>query len=373
MHPYARLLAALATAALAACSASKPATAPPSTLFEAAKSWVSPEGRRHPLAGRVYDVAAGTMTSASAVVDAAAGADFVLLGEQHDNVDHHRLQNGLLRELLARGRRPAMAFEQVDLEKQPALDFALAEDSASSPTDRALRVAEAVGWAKSGWPPFDQYRPLFETALEAGLPLEAANLSRAKMHGLFAGAGKAPEDDPPGLLKLTDAQRSSMKEDIVDSHCGYAPDGMVTAMIEGQRRRDAEMARVLETSAALRAPDGKPRGAVLVCGFAHARKDYGVPAHLAAAAVAGRIVSVAFVEVFPSGKEPSDYAEALHAGSLPFDFVMFTPRVDDEDPCEKFRASLGKLKEQGAGHATPKPASTDSAAKPAAGEGAAKP
>jgi len=101
MHPYARLLAALATAALAACSASKPASAPPSTLFEAAKSWVSPEGRRHPLAGRVYDVAAGTMTSTSAVVDAAAGADFVLLGEQHDNVDHHRLQNALLRELLA--------------------------------------------------------------------------------------------------------------------------------------------------------------------------------------------------------------------------------------------------------------------------------
>jgi len=41
---------------------------------------------------------------------------------------------------------------------------------------------------------------------------------------------------------------------------------------------------------------------------------------------------------------PDDYAGALHARRLPFDYVVFTPRADDEDPCEKFRAGLEKMK-----------------------------
>jgi hypothetical protein len=29
---------------------------------------------------------------------------------------------------------------------------------------------------------------------------------------------------------------------------------------------------------------------------------------------------------------------------LPFDYVWFTPRVDDEDPCEKFKSRFDQLK-----------------------------
>jgi hypothetical protein len=31
-------------------------------------------------------------------------------------------------------------------------------------------------------------------------------------------------------------------------------------------------------------------------------------------------------------------------GALPFDYVWFTPGVDAEDPCEKFRKSLERLR-----------------------------
>lgn len=329
--------------ALAGCAASRPAADPSLGLAAASRSWVSPAGRRHPLVGVVYDVAAARIGGAADVIEAAASADFVLLGEQHDNVDHHRLQAALLHELLSRGRRPAMAFEQIDLEKQAAVDFVLADDASSSVRERADRVAEVVAWSKSGWPPFDQYRPVFETALAADLPLKAANLSRAKMRELFQADGK-PVPEAPGLPKLTDEQKASMKDDIVDSHCGYAPDGLVISMIEGQRRRDAAMARAVADAAALPAPGRGARGAVLLCGFAHARADYGVPLYLAAAAPGRRIVSIAFVEVGPAGKTPADYAEALHAERLPFDFVVFTPRVDNEDSCEKYRPALDRMK-----------------------------
>lgn len=341
------LFLAMSMAVQAGCGAWTPAADPSSGLAATSQSWVSRSGRRHPLTGVVYDVNGARVATAQDVVAAAASADVVLLGEQHDNVDHHRLQAALLHELLARGRRPAMAFEQIDLEKQTAVDFVLASDAASSPRERAGRVAEAAGWDRSGWPPFEQYRPVFETALAAGLPLEAANLSRAKMHELFANGGK-PVPAAPGLPTLTDAQKASMTDDIVDSHCGYAPEGLVASMIEGQRRRDAAMAGTVAKAAAMIAPGGGPRGAVLLCGFAHARRDYGVPLYLEAAAPGLRIVSIAFVEVSPAGKNAADYAEALHAPRLPFDFVVFTPRVDNEDPCEKFRPALDRMKKQAA-------------------------
>jgi len=31
---------------------------------------------------------------------------------------------------------------------------------------------------------------------------------------------------------------------------------------------------------------------------------------------------------------------------LPFDFVWFTPRVDDDDPCEVFAEQLRRIREQ---------------------------
>ena len=40
-------------------------------------------------------------------------------------------------------------------------------------------------------------------------------------------------------------------------------------------------------------------------------------------------------------------AAARGAGALPFDAVWFTPRVDDEDPCERLRKRHEKASGQG--------------------------
>ena len=51
------------------------------------------------------------------MADIAAARDFVLLGEKHDNPDHHRLQAWMIDALVARGRRPAIAMEMLDAEQ----------------------------------------------------------------------------------------------------------------------------------------------------------------------------------------------------------------------------------------------------------------
>jgi len=51
-------------------------------------------------------------------------------------------------------------------------------------------------------------------------------------------------------------------------------------------------------------------------------------------------VSVAFLEVSTGEIEPGAYAAGFERNVLPYDYVWFTPRVDDLDPCEKFKEEL---------------------------------
>jgi uncharacterized iron-regulated protein len=101
-------------------------------------------------------------------------------------------------------------------------------------------------------------------------------------------------------------------------------------MVTAQRARDAQMAERLLAAAR--------DGAVLIAGAGHVRTDRGVPAYLAGRVPAGGIASVAFVEVATDRTAPGDYAERFGAARLPFDFVWFTTRADDGDPCARMRA-----------------------------------
>src|SRR5262245_58173308 len=89
-----------------------------------AAPWVSPLLADHPLVGTIWDARERRATTRAMLDAAAARADFVLLGETHDNPDHHRLQLELLEAMVRAGRRPAVALEQLDREHQAALDRA---------------------------------------------------------------------------------------------------------------------------------------------------------------------------------------------------------------------------------------------------------
>ena len=130
----------------------------------------------------------------------------------------------------------------------------------------------------------------------------------------------------------------AMARDIRESHCGQAPEAMLDRMVDIQWARDARMAASLARA-------GQRDGAVLVAGVEHTRRDRGVPAHLARQAPAARVASVAFLEVDPAAVKPVDYAARLAGDTLPFDYVWFTPKIDDVDPCEKFKKSLETLDE----------------------------
>jgi uncharacterized iron-regulated protein len=289
------------------------------------------------MAGRIWDVTAGEFIDSAVLVDRLRHGRFVLLGEKHDNPDHHRLQAWLLGALIAAGRRPAVGFEMFTVDDAPAI----ARQLAAHPTD-AAGLAEAVHWQQSGWPAWAMYQPIAEAALEAKLPIIATNLAPAVARSL-AQSGAAALDTTfafrHGLDRALapDTQRA-MVEEIRAAHCGYASDTQVNAMLLVQRARDAQMADNLATS-------GQQDGALLIAGAGHVRGDYGIPTYLARRTPAASVISVAFLEVSRDRLDPAAYTAQIGRPTLPFDYVWFTPRVDDDDPCAAFIEQLKQLQQ----------------------------
>jgi len=298
--------------------------------------WESPVSREHPLVGRIWDVNGGVFVDERTLSGRLAASRFVLLGERHDNPDHHVLQAQLVRRLITTGRRPALGFEMFSTGDVPAI----ARYLAGSPKD-AAGLGDAVNWKRTGWPDWRFYQPIAQAALDAGLPIAATNLSRAAIEALrrngLAGLGPAVATQ----LKLgagpSPATRAAMAQEIRESHCGHAPEGALDKMVDTQWARDARMAEALARA-------GARDGAVLVAGTGHVRRDRGVPAHLARHAPGTSVASVALLEVDAKLTAPVEYAARWDGGPLPFDYVWFTPRIDDVDPCEKFKQQLERLK-----------------------------
>ncbi len=145
----------------------------------AVSEWKSTYGLDHPLTGKIWDVSAASFIDRTTLVSRLARARFVLLGENHDNPDHHGLQAELLRQLIDVGRRPAVGFEMLEIDDAPAI----AKHLATAPKD-AAGLGEVVGWNRRGWPDWEFYQPIAKVALEAGLPIVAMNLRRATVETL---------------------------------------------------------------------------------------------------------------------------------------------------------------------------------------------
>jgi uncharacterized iron-regulated protein len=309
--------------ALPRSSASSPATSP----SKPASEWLEQVLLDHPLVGRIYAPAREAFATRAELDDAVLHAPYVLLGEKHDNQDHHRLQADLLDELLRARHGVVVAFEMVDTSQQRALDQYLAGHLRD--VDGLARV---LRWSDSGWPDWSMYRPLFATAVKHDARIVAANLPRQQAMEIAQQGRAAPELAAMVLPTLPPAEVAAMEQEMREAHCEALPESMVPDVALAQQARDAMMGHAM-----LRADRGG--GAVLVAGAGHARKDRGVPVTLRAAR-GGAVVSIAWIEVVRGEDAPDGYLDRLGAEVAPYDFVWFTPRVDEADPCAALAAPV---------------------------------
>ena len=262
---------------------------------------------------RLADLRGLLLLLASALVGAAIPAaptwrappgQALLLGEVHDNAAQHGLRQQALAELLAQGDRPALLMEQFDREQQAAIDAAV-QRSALLPLAERVTAVLAVGGQSPGWQ-WDLYRPYIALALQHGLPIVAANVSRTEGRrivqlGLAATGWQntVPED-------IFRAQTAAIEA----SHCGQVDAALAARLGRAQLARDQFMAQQIERHAA--------RGVVLLAGNGHVRSDIGVPRWLPPE-LRARSRSVGFLE-------PGDDVSV-------YDSAVLTPAQARTDPC----------------------------------------
>jgi uncharacterized iron-regulated protein len=245
-----------------------------------------------------------------------AGDTIALLGEVHDNPEVHHRRAEVLRQAVEAGWRPALVMEQFDVDRQPDI----ARSRAERPHDAEYLVAQAAG-PRSGWD-WAHYRPLVALALQYDLPLVAGNLPRAQAMQLaregYEAVLGAVRTRELGLHNAIDPTWQAAQEAEIDlGHCGAMPAALLPGLVRAQAARDALMAQQLARHAS--------RGAVLIAGNGHVRRDIGVPRWLAPD-LAARGWTVGYVEA----------GTPVRPGQ--FDAVVITRAVDREDPCASLRA-----------------------------------
>src|SRR5205085_7040159 len=154
------------------------------------------------------------------------------------------------------------------------------------------------------------------------VPILAGNLPRGDAMRLvrepFASVLGAARSTQLGLdAPLPPDWQAAQEREIDAGHCGTLPRTLWPGMVRAQAARDAQMAHALRTHAS--------RGAVLLAGNGHVRRDLGVPRWLSM--IAGeRVLSVGYVE---DGTSP--------VGSQQYDAVVVMAPATRGDPCASLR------------------------------------
>ena len=267
---------------------------------------IASEGRDHADLGVILDLRSGERITPQRLVERLARASRVVVGEQHDNPDHHALQLWLSRELVAQRPQGSVLLEMLNPSQQTRVNQVRAETRAGRPPLDAIR---ALAW-QPGWD-WAMYGALVRYQLRQPYPLLAANLDREEIMRIY-------QQRPAlqGLASTAAAVQQRLQRDIRESHCGLLPESQVPAMLAVQQQRDRRMAEALLAA---------PRPSLLLAGAFHARKDLGVPLHLADLGAGQGNAVLMLAEV---GRQ----VDASMA-----DYVWFTAAQPEQDHCAKLR------------------------------------
>lgn len=213
----------------------------------------------------------GAFVPTDALLDRAAQADVVFLGEIHDDPTGHAVELAVLQGLAARaaGRPVVLALEMFEADVQTSLD----EYVSGLITERDFLAAARP------WDTYADYRPLVEFARANGVRVVGSNAPVRYVRILSRGdslAGLSPQ--ALGWLPPLPVVPASVPVAAAFSQAmgGHGGDGMV-GFLAAQNLRDASMA--YRISEALRQP-GRPL-VVHVNGGFHTSGGRGIPEHLA--------------------------------------------------------------------------------------------
>lgn len=347
---YTSSLMAAVLAVAATVTSVIPASADNRNVPQFPTAWQSKLDTSHPLVGRIWSRAANGFVSAQDYGTALAKSRFILLGEVHDNPDHHALQAWAIRTVSKlRGARLVEGAPQADIVALEMLTSDQNDDldrfygrKAKVPRPRtADDFGRMLKWDRLGWPDYAIYAPIIAQALYDQLVLKPASpprtenraVSKDGFDALGEGVASALALDRP----LPAAAAEGLAVEIRDGHCNMMPETGIPAMSRVQRLRDARMADAMMSV-------GEWKGGFLIAGNGHVRRDRGVAWYMAARGIPeAEITTVLHVEVRDGMTDPAAYMDPQPPTATFADFIVFTPRTQRPDACEEMRRQMQQM------------------------------
>lgn len=268
------------------------------------------------------DAATPQRVDADGLLTAMAGRAVVLLGEQHDDMDHHRWQLQTLATLHARRPLMVIGFEMFPRRVQPVLERWVAGELTEA------EFLQQVEWGKVWSMPAELYLPLFHFARMNRIPMLALNID-AELTRRIAEKGwdGVPEGEREGVGRPAAAlpayedflfeihgQHAQMRMHGKDQGKPARSDAGFRNFVESQLAWDRAMAEALVAGRARHAAaDGSLPLVVGIMGSGHVRHGHGVAHQLAALGEpsVGQLMPVEAAT--PCAELPAGLADAVFA------------------------------------------------------------
>ncbi|WP_197026472.1 ChaN family lipoprotein [Agrobacterium sp. UNC420CL41Cvi] len=262
----------------------------------------------------IYD-ASGRRVSVVEVIKRATLADYVLIGEVHNNIRHHNIQSHLISNLGNSGRFNSVLFEMLEPRHEDNA-FAFKKGTISGKD-----LEKALQWTERGWPVWEAYMPIFEAGRKWGLAIAHAGMDSELMrHVNNFGFLALPRrmrtelDIQPDQELVVDF--NSVKSEVAKSHAGDAK--KVTRLAISQYIKDAYMAKQMVSSGS---------GAILIAGNGHVRKDIGVLQHLRKYSPFAKVVVIGLIE-----NVGNDSSEGIDGREYDFLWSTIAQRCESDRP-----------------------------------------
>ncbi|WMW79002.1 ChaN family lipoprotein [Undibacterium cyanobacteriorum] len=242
-------------------------------------------------------------------------ANYVFVGEKHDNPRHHAIERELIRMRFAAKNMSSgsrVVFEMLD-ESQ---DNLIAKLQASMNLEE---MKTALNWPQKGWD-WESYGPLFWESMQ-NQALSSGNISRALISSIYKD-GKNVLSVTPRLasaLQQSEGVQKYLLDQIYASHCGMQSRESLQPMLHIQLAKDASMA-----SAMVATPS-----AMLIAGGEHTRGATGVPQHVQQLKPDASRLIIQLVEKKADKNQPMDYFREIGGA----DIIWLTEATQEKDYC----------------------------------------
>lgn len=220
--------------------------------------------------GDILHLATGEQTSMETLLEHAAQARIIYVGETHDNPASHRLQLDILTHLQSQNPgKVAMAMEMFNPTQQDILDRWTAGELSEK---EFLKESQ---WYSTWKMDFAYYRPLLEYAQDNRIPVIGINAPK----DLVSAVGMSPVEELAEEIReqlpefdFSDPYQLAMAQAIYSDHpSGSMKDGFLRI----QTLWDESMAENLTNY--LKSDDGSSRQAVVIAGGNHVSYGFGIP------------------------------------------------------------------------------------------------